>query len=183
MNAAFMAGDSGGLSIRFFLPPVLGVRSFLSREKPLRLPAFARHPIFHGDKDFSPRFLPPRSIPGGPKKKIPRSGPAFSGAGRLRVDYLTVKDFGEGVTDEVKGRLASLTPSRNTRMGAAVRHASAMLSARPSRVKLLIILSDGFPNDLEYKGNYAIADTRRAIREARAKNISDKSFEQSAQVN
>lgn len=96
---------------------------------------------------------------------------AFSGAGRLRVDYLTVKDFGEGVTDEVKGRLSSLAPSRNTRMGAAVRHAAAMLSARPNRVKLLIILSDGFPNDLEYKGNYAIADTRRAIREAKAKNI------------
>ncbi|MBI5846033.1 MAG: VWA domain-containing protein [Deltaproteobacteria bacterium] len=96
---------------------------------------------------------------------------AFSGAGRLRVDYLTVKDFGEGVTDDVKGRLSNLTPSRNTRMGAAVRHASAMLAARQNRVKLLIILSDGFPNDLEYKGNYAIADTRRSIREAKAKNI------------
>jgi len=90
LNAAFMAGDSGGLSIRFFLPPVLGVRSFLSREKPLRLPAFARHPIFHGDKDFSPRFLPPRSIPGGPKKKIPRSGPAFSGAGPKSAPPKTV---------------------------------------------------------------------------------------------
>jgi len=87
------------------------------------------------------------------------------------VDYLSVKAFGEGVTEDVKGRLAGLTPSRNTRMGAAVRHASAMLSARQNRVKLLIILSDGFPNDLDYKRERAIEDTRRALLEARAGGI------------
>lgn len=38
-------------------------------------------------------------------------------------------------------------------------------------MRLLIILGDGFPNDLGHKGEYAIDDTRRAISEARSKNI------------
>jgi nitric oxide reductase activation protein len=41
----------------------------------------------------------------------------------------------------------------------------------PAKVRLLIILGDGFPNDLEYKQDYAIKDTAKAIFEARSKNI------------
>jgi len=56
-------------------------------------------------------------------------------------------------------------------MGAAVRHATTQILQTTSKVRLLIILSDGLPNDLNYKDTYAIADTRMAIREARALNV------------
>ena len=56
-------------------------------------------------------------------------------------------------------------------MGAAVRHASTWLARVESRVRLLLVVSDGFPNDLGYKADYAIADTRRAVQEAQARNF------------
>ena len=56
-------------------------------------------------------------------------------------------------------------------MGAAIRHAISQLEKVSSKVRLLIILSDGFPNDIDYKQYYATADTRKAIFEARSKNI------------
>ncbi|MFH2219494.1 MAG: VWA domain-containing protein [Pseudomonadota bacterium] len=95
----------------------------------------------------------------------------FSGTGRLGVDYLRVKDFDEEMNHDIRMRIDAVTPLRSTRMGAAIRHATTLLERVSSKVRLLIILSDGFPNDLEYKQDYAIADTRRAIFEARSKNI------------
>ncbi|MFP4475115.1 MAG: nitric oxide reductase activation protein NorD [Desulfatibacillaceae bacterium] len=95
----------------------------------------------------------------------------FSGAGRLRVDYVRVKDFDQPMGDEVRQRISGLSPARNTRMGTAVRHATGILAARQSKVRLLIVLGDGFPNDLEYKAEYAVEDTRAAIREARALGV------------
>ena len=95
----------------------------------------------------------------------------FSGTGRLSVDYFHIKDFKETMSDQVRQRIAAMTPQRNTRMGAAIRHAASQFAEIPSRVRLLIILGDGFPNDLAYKGNYAIEDTRTAISELRASNI------------
>ncbi|MBW1840940.1 MAG: VWA domain-containing protein, partial [Deltaproteobacteria bacterium] len=95
----------------------------------------------------------------------------FSGTGRLGVDYLRMKDFDEEMNDDIRKRINAVAPLRSTRMGAAIRHATDRLEQISSRVRLLIILSDGFPNDLDYKQNYAIADTRRAIFEARSKNI------------
>ncbi len=95
----------------------------------------------------------------------------FSGTGRLGVDYFRIKDFEEPLNDSVRGRIGALTPQRSTRMGAAIRHAATQLQALSSRVLLLLIIGDGFPNDLDYKRGYAIADTRRAISETRAKQI------------
>jgi nitric oxide reductase activation protein len=96
---------------------------------------------------------------------------AYSGAGPLRVDYLKIKDFDEAVNQKVRQRISGLSPARNTRMGAAIRHAAVILAQRESRVRLLILLGDGFPNDTDYKGSFAIEDTRMAIREARSKKI------------
>jgi nitric oxide reductase NorD protein len=90
----------------------------------------------------------------------------FSGTGRHSVDYYRIKDFEEPLGDIVRQRISSLRPQRSTRMGAAIRHAAMRLSAAPARVRLLIVVSDGFPNDLGYKADYAIADTRRAVQEA-----------------
>ena len=95
----------------------------------------------------------------------------FSSTGPLGVDYLRIKDFEEHLDDRVKQRINAMAPQRNTRMGAAIRHATCQLENISSKVRLLIILSDGFPNDIDYKHKYAIEDTRKAIFEARSKNI------------
>ena len=95
----------------------------------------------------------------------------FSGTGPLGVDYFSIKDLEESFDDSVKGRIGAMTPQRSTRMGAAIRHATALLAPVQARVRLIVVLGDGFPNDLEYKGPYAVEDTRRAVMEARAEAI------------
>jgi Mg-chelatase subunit ChlD len=92
----------------------------------------------------------------------------FSGSGRLAAEFFCLKDFDESLNDEVRGRIGGLRPEKNTRMGPAVRHAARRLQDYPARVKLMIILSDGLPNDQDYSGDYAIADSRAAIRESRS---------------
>jgi nitric oxide reductase activation protein len=56
-------------------------------------------------------------------------------------------------------------------MGAAIRHAATQFAQSEARVRLLIILGDGFPNDLNYKKEYAVEDTRKAIAELRGRHI------------
>jgi nitric oxide reductase NorD protein len=95
----------------------------------------------------------------------------FSGTGRLGVDFFHIKDFDEPLNTHVKETLGALTPQRSTRMGAAVRRATLELMTQESRVRLLLLIGDGFPNDTEYKGDYAVQDTRQAIAEARSHGI------------
>ncbi|MBI5581882.1 MAG: hypothetical protein HY895_22230 [Deltaproteobacteria bacterium] len=95
----------------------------------------------------------------------------FSGAGRLGVDYFRIKGFEEPLSEEVKGRIGAVQPQRNTRMGAAIRHAGRELEETPARVRLLMVLSDGFPNDTDYRRHYAVADTRKAVSELSARHI------------
>ncbi len=95
----------------------------------------------------------------------------FSGTGRLGVDYYHIKDFEDPMSAPVRARINAMMPQRNTRMGAAIRHAGAQFESIPSRVRLLIVLGDGYPNDLDYKKDYAIEDTRRAISELRSQHI------------
>jgi hypothetical protein len=95
----------------------------------------------------------------------------FSGTGRLSVDYTHIKEFDETLDDAVRRRIGSLTPQRNTRMGAAIRHATTLFETVPASVRLMVILGDGFPNDVDYKREYAIADTRKAIGEALSRGI------------
>ncbi len=95
----------------------------------------------------------------------------FSGTGRLGVDYFRIKDFEDPLDDDVRGRIQAMAPHRSTRMGAAIRHATGILEKVPAKVRLLIVLGDGFPNDVDYKKKYAIEDTNKAIYEARAKHI------------
>ena len=95
----------------------------------------------------------------------------FSGTGRLGVDFFRIKDFDEPLNPRVKGTISALTPQRSTRMGAAVRRATLDLMAQDNRVRLLLLIGDGFPNDTEYKDRYAIEDTRQAIAEACSSGI------------
>lgn len=95
----------------------------------------------------------------------------FSGTGRLGVDYFRIKDFDEDLTETVKGRIAAMNPCRATRTGAAIRHATEKLAEAPAAVRILLVLGDGFPNDLDYKQSYAIEDTRKAVLEAGARRV------------
>jgi nitric oxide reductase NorD protein len=91
----------------------------------------------------------------------------FSSRRRNHVRFHTLKTFAENYTPEVKGRIQAIKPGYYTRMGAAIRYSTQLLSAEASSEKLLLILTDGKPNDLDkYEGRYGIEDTRRAVREA-----------------
>jgi len=87
------------------------------------------------------------------------------------VDYFKIKDFDEDMTASVHRRISAMAPQRSTRMGAAIRHGAGKFDFVSSKVRLMIILSDGFPNDVDYKQDYAIKDTRKAISEVYSKNI------------
>ncbi len=96
----------------------------------------------------------------------------FSTEGRFRVDMFVVKDFAEEYGENVKNRLGNLEPKGLTRLGAVIRHAAYKLDTLPAAIKLMIVLTDGRPYDLEYGDvNYAIEDTKKAIQEARARKI------------
>jgi nitric oxide reductase NorD protein len=94
----------------------------------------------------------------------------FSSRHRHEVRVETVKGFEELLGEPVRRRIAALRPGGYTRLGTALRHATAQLETRPERHRLLLLLSDGKPNDLDhYDGRYGIEDTRKAVRETRAK--------------
>jgi nitric oxide reductase NorD protein len=94
---------------------------------------------------------------------------SFSGLGRHDVRLATVKGFAEHDSAAVHRRISSLEPEDNTRLGAAVRHATAVLAAQPAGRRVLLVLSDGRPNDVDrYQGIDAIEDSRQALLAARA---------------
>ena len=86
--------------------------------------------------------------------------------------FHTLKTFDEACNDEVRGRIQAIRPGYYTRMGAAIRYATQLLSTESSSQKLLLILTDGKPNDLDkYEGRYGIEDTRMAVREAARQGV------------
>ena len=92
----------------------------------------------------------------------------FSSVRRDNVRFHLLKGFDERYNDNIRGRLAALKPGYYTRMGTAIRHASQILVKQKTGRRLLLILTDGKPNDLDkYEGRYGIEDTRIAIQEAR----------------
>ena len=96
----------------------------------------------------------------------------FTSRRRDWVRVETVKAFGEAMSGAVEARMAALKPGYYTRIGAAVRHATAGLVKRPNRRKLLIVLTDGKPNDVDhYEGRFALEDSRRAVGEARRSGV------------
>ncbi|MBR0992126.1 VWA domain-containing protein [Bradyrhizobium japonicum] len=92
----------------------------------------------------------------------------FTSRRRSWVRLETVKAFGEPMSGAVERRIGALKPGYYTRIGAAVRHASAELARQPQRKKLLLVLTDGKPNDVDhYEGRFALEDTRKSVQEAR----------------
>ena len=96
----------------------------------------------------------------------------FTSHRRAHVWVKHIKCFDEALDARVERRIAALKPGSYTRMGPAIRHAADELAQRPNRHRLLLILSDGKPNDTDYyEGRYAIEDTRRAVLDARSREI------------
>ena len=96
----------------------------------------------------------------------------FTSEGRRNVKFYIVKDFSERYSDEVKNRIGGITYQNNTRLGAAIRHATAKLAKQEARTRLLIVLSDGRPYDHDYgDARYAREDTREALRQAKIQGI------------
>ncbi|MCP8940853.1 VWA domain-containing protein [Alsobacter sp. SYSU M60028] len=96
----------------------------------------------------------------------------FTSRRRSWVRVETVKQFGEAMSGAVERRIGALRPGYYTRIGAAIRHAVAQIVLQPNRRKLLIVLTDGKPNDVDhYEGRFGIEDTRRAVQEARRAGV------------
>ncbi|MHC2895663.1 nitric oxide reductase NorD protein [Bradyrhizobium barranii subsp. barranii] len=96
----------------------------------------------------------------------------FTSRRRSWVRLETVKAFGEPMSGAIERRIGALKPGYYTRIGAAVRHASAQLARQPQRKKLLLVLTDGKPNDVDhYEGRFAVEDTRKSVQEVRRLGI------------
>lgn len=95
----------------------------------------------------------------------------FSGQGRDGVEFYVAKELHEASSARTWARLAAMKPRRYTRMGPAIRHATAKLRGHQARTRFLVVVSDGYPQDHDYgpqrgdKG-YGIADTAKALEEA-----------------
>ena len=96
----------------------------------------------------------------------------FSSRNRGYIRFNTLKTFQESYNGIVRSRIQAIKPGFYTRMGAAIRYASLKLESQDTQQRLLLILTDGKPNDLDrYEGRYGVEDTRRAIHEAKAKGL------------
>ncbi len=96
---------------------------------------------------------------------------AFASETRNRCHVWEVLGWDEPWT-VAPARLGGLTPRGYTRIGAAIRHATADLAAVAAERKLLLLISDGKPTDYDrYEGRYGIADVRQALREAEQRGL------------
>jgi hypothetical protein len=97
---------------------------------------------------------------------------AYQSQGRSAVHMLPVKRFDENLGAVVMQRLGSLTPGAYSRLGAAIRHGTAVISEKAGTSRrLLVVLSDGLAYDHGYERVYGAADARRALGEARRQGI------------
>lgn len=95
----------------------------------------------------------------------------FSGTGRDAVEFKVGKDFDDRTSTTSWASIGAMKPLRYTRMGPAVRHATAKLAMVAASTKLLIVVSDGYPQDVDYghdrnDRDYGMHDTARALLDA-----------------
>ena len=95
----------------------------------------------------------------------------FSGYGRDGVEFYVAKEFDQPFDQDVVDAIAAMKPKRSTRMGPAIRHAAAKLQASGAALKVLMIVSDGFPQDHDYgphrgEREYGVQDTAKALSDA-----------------
>jgi nitric oxide reductase activation protein len=100
----------------------------------------------------------------------------FSGYGRDNVELYVIKDLVERFGERIKRRVDKITPLQATRMGPAIRHGITKLVQQGATTKVLILFSDGRPQDRGYSSagaekEYAVHDTRMALLEAKQEGI------------
>jgi nitric oxide reductase NorD protein len=96
----------------------------------------------------------------------------FSGMRRSRCELFHIKHIDEVYGEEVRQRVGAIGPREYTRMGPPIRHLTRLLRGMDARMRLLITLTDGKPEDYDgYNDDYAIEDTRKALIEARGEGI------------
>ena len=96
----------------------------------------------------------------------------FSGMRRSRCDLYRIKSIEEPYNQTIHQRINSVLPREYTRMGPAIRYACEKLKTHEARTRLLVVITDGKPEDYDdYKGEYAIEDTKKALMEARGSGL------------
>lgn len=97
---------------------------------------------------------------------------AFRSEGRHNVRYTAFKTFDEPMGPDVAARLASREGALSTRLGAALRHATAKLRVQRADHRLLIVLTDGEPHDIDiHDPRYLLEDARHAVMEAASRRV------------
>ncbi|MCK5293840.1 MAG: VWA domain-containing protein [Arcobacteraceae bacterium] len=97
---------------------------------------------------------------------------SFSSLQNKKVYFNIIKNFKDKYENLIRGRIDSMQPYYYTRLGAAIRESAKILDKQQSGTKLLLIISDGKPNDEDrYDGRYGIEDTKKAIEEVKKKGI------------
>jgi nitric oxide reductase NorD protein len=97
---------------------------------------------------------------------------SFSSLQNKKVYFTIIKNFKERYDELIRGRIDAMQPFYYTRLGAAIRESAKILEKHSSKNKLLLIISDGKPNDEDrYDGRYGIEDTKKAIEEVKKKGI------------
>lgn len=90
----------------------------------------------------------------------------FASDGRHDVQYYRFKDFEQAFDDKAKARMAGMQGGLSTRMGAALRHAGHYLRQQPRRKKLVLLITDGEPSDIDVRDpQYLRHDTKKAVEE------------------
>ncbi len=96
----------------------------------------------------------------------------FASDGRHDVQYFRFKDFNQEWDEQSKSRLAGMRGGLSTRMGAALRHAGAHLQRQPQQKKLVLLVTDGEPADIDVRDpQYLRQDTRKAVEELESRGV------------
>lgn len=96
----------------------------------------------------------------------------FRSDGREAVQWLPVKRFGDTYDEAARGRLAGLDGRWSTRMGAAIRHAGSLLAGQPTLRRLLLLVTDGEPSDIDCPDpRHLVEDARKAVQEMAGRGI------------
>lgn len=96
----------------------------------------------------------------------------FASDGRHDVEYYRFKDFDDSYNDDVKAKLAGMQGGLSTRMGAALRHAATFLRRQPEQKKLILLVTDGEPADIDVRDpQYLRHDTRKAVEELATRGV------------
>ena len=96
----------------------------------------------------------------------------FASDGRHDVQYYRFKDFDQPYGDQAKSRLAGMTGGLSTRMGAALRHAGHHLSLQQAQKRLILLITDGEPADIDERDpQYLRHDTKKAVEDLASKGV------------